>query len=138
MPPELAVRARVGDGDLTVTGLRGALHLTVPRGDVALSEISGPTVARVGEGSLVALGVRSPTVEVHGDEGLLSLAFASVPQRVEAVLGQGSLSVDLPDEGLYRVEGGVVEGSERIDVAIREAAPSMVIARVTEGSLDIG
>lgn len=138
VPPDAAVTAAVGNGPLAVTGVHGKLDLTVTKDDdVLVSDVSGALKIRSRDGRVVASGLRSPTVDVQVREGELTLAFAGVPTAVTAVLVDGSLSIDVPDEGLYRVIGDVTDGARTIDVETADSAPSTIIARVSSGNLRI-
>ncbi|GAA4050458.1 DUF4097 family beta strand repeat-containing protein [Nonomuraea soli] len=137
VPPKTRLRADVGDGLLAVTGIHGALQLTAADGTVMVSDASGALTLRTRSGSVVAAGLRSPEVDVQSLVGDVTLDFAGVPEKVSAILTEGTIALDVPDEGRYRVVSDVTRGGETVDVATSEAATSVITARVTEGSLRI-
>lgn len=137
VPPDAAVTAKVGSGGLTVTGVHGELDLMVSDDDVRVSDVSGPLTVRARDAQVIASGLRSPTIDIQGREGKMMLVFVGVPTKVTAILDDGSLMIDLPDEGLYRVNGDVTDGSRTIDVETSDGAPSTIVARVASGSLRI-
>jgi len=85
VPDGCPVRARVGDGDLTMWGVGAALDL------------------RVGSGILAGRDLSASSIRAVNGVGEVNLHFTAVPDEVEAATARGAVLLVLPDAP-YRVD----------------------------------
>ncbi|WP_084958772.1 DUF4097 family beta strand repeat-containing protein [Thermoactinospora rubra] len=135
VPSDVDLEVVSDDGDVDVSGVQGDLRLFANQGNVTVSDASGDLTVRTEVGQVLAAGLRCSEVDVQGRAGDLTLAFVRVPSNVSAVILDGSIALDLPDEGVYRVNADVTSGRKRVRVPVGDVAPSTITARVARGSL---
>jgi len=115
VPRDVKLIAWSGSGDVTVSGVTGAVDLRSQHGD------------------LEATRLRASQVHAATDHGSVRLRFASAPRRVDAASDHGDVEVVLPRGDTYRVELSTGHGETHADVRTDPDA-----ARVIELSSDHG
>jgi hypothetical protein len=118
VPKDVAVKLRNTGGDVTVTGLAGALDLTADGGKVRAS----------------GLTTRSFTAKADG--GTVDAAFTTAPDLVDIDSAGGSVTAQLPDDA-YAVDASTDGGSQRVQVRTDPAAPHKVKVRSDGGSVAV-
>ncbi len=137
VPASTQVRADVGSGSLSVSGLSGPLAVSATTGSITLTDDSGPARVQATAGSISAFGLTSPRLSAAVGAGSLVLRFASAPQSLGLAVGSGSGNVALPPGTSYRVTS---RGTGVLRIATGLAAPGsgrLLTARVGTGMMTL-
>jgi hypothetical protein len=138
VPPGVAVRARVASGDVTASGLRGAVSLAADHGSLRLSRLSGPLQLRSASGGIVGEALTAAQVSARVTAGDISLAFAAVPAQVSAASDAGDVSIDVPKRaGGYRVRAATLAGDRTVSVRQDPAAAGAIVATSDAGDVAV-
>ncbi|MFD9687730.1 DUF4097 family beta strand repeat-containing protein [Kitasatospora sp. NPDC059088] len=139
VPAGTEVAGTVTSGAVEVSDLSGAVRLDGTSGSILLHGLSGPVRARTTSGMTQGRDLSSARAEVSSTSGSVDLTFRSAPQDVKVSTGSGSVTVRVPKDSRYRINGGTGSGSSSIDPALGDAASGRSLeADVGSGSLDIG
>ena len=139
VPGSVSVQAVADSGDVTVTGLSGAVHAQASSGDVNLTADSGYIWARTESGSVTADGLRSQWVDAAVSSGDLYLGFADVPTTVNATAQSGDATVVVPQGSTYRVSGQSGSGDRAVEGGVQDASsPRSLTVDTSSGDARIG
>ena len=122
-------------GDVKIKDIRGDLRVDSGTGDLEVAAATGALVVRVGTGDATLTGLRVREADLSLDTGDLRSAFIQAPQRVTANVHTGTLDIDVPNDGGYRIEAVVETGGRTIDLRQQSGATRTIIARVDTGEL---
>jgi hypothetical protein len=113
-----SLNARTRDGSLTVTNATGRTHrLEAGDGSITADHLTGALSVRTTDGSISAEDLDTPKVTARSGDGSMNLAFAKPPTSVDAGTLDGSLAIEVPDDGAkYAVTGNSGDGSRNVDV----------------------
>jgi hypothetical protein len=138
VPPGVAVHAQVASGDLTASGLRGAVSLAAVHGSLRLSRLSGPLQLRSASGSIVGEALTAAQVSAQVTAGDIALAFAAVPAGVSAASDAGDVSIAVPKQpGGYRVRAATAAGDRTVSVRQDPASADTVVATSDAGDVAV-
>ncbi len=139
VPREVAVRAAVGPGAITVRQVTGGLRLQATSGSVTMEGVRGQVWAQATSGAITGTALVSPQVQASVVSGLIGLQFAGAPERVSAAAGSGSVLVGVPHGDSYRVGGTAGSGRRTVARGLAGHATSREInVTVGSGSAAIG
>ncbi|MDP9867885.1 MULTISPECIES: DUF4097 family beta strand repeat-containing protein [Streptosporangium] len=137
VPPGVAVEVD-GDDDVSAVRLTRALNATSRGGDVRTDAVSGPMRLVSRSGKVTARRIGSSDVTARSSDGLVALYFTTVPSRVEAVSGSGTVDVVVPRTGdTYRVTVSSKDGRATSRVPRASTAPRSLNARSGEGDVRV-
>ena len=138
VPAELAVRADIDDGHLTIRDIDGPVEADGDDGSLELVRLSGDLVADTENGSVVATGLRSQSVDADSDNGSVRLTFAEPPRLVEATTDNGGVEVVVPDDDTtYLVDIDTDHGSTDIGVRTDPDSDRQIFGRSHNGSVTV-
>ena len=139
VPAGVAVRAAVGSGSVTVTGMAGPVRAIASSGSINLTDLSGPIWATTASGSIAARGLTSARVVAATASGQLALAFAAPPEAVALSVDSGAAGVTMPPGSHYLVSGQRGPGSLTIAPGLNQAKADRIITVVVgSGQMHIG
>jgi hypothetical protein len=154
VPASLSVDAHSSGGDITASGLTGAVQLDSSGGGIRASGLTGSVVLRSSGGDITAsglagparldssgggvraAGLRSPHVEARSSGGDVELSFDSAPDRVTADSSGGGVRIALPRvEGGYRVTADSSGGDTRTEVPTDPRSERLIEAHSSGGGV---
>ncbi|WP_338696113.1 DUF4097 family beta strand repeat-containing protein [Streptomyces sp. Q6] len=137
VPRGTAVVVRNGDGSVRASGFEKGLDITTSDGSVRVDDIKGPLRLSGQDGSLNATGIDSRRVTVRTQDGSAHIALRTVPDRVDAVSEDGSLTLAVPGSATYRVTTDTDDGG--VDVSVPRDAHSdhRISARAQNGKVTL-
>jgi hypothetical protein len=158
VPHTANIRARSGDGSITIERVSGKIELRTGDGSIRSSEVSGDlsfdtsdgsvTVERsegklsveTGDGS-VAVSGKFASMKLHTGDG--SVTFRADPETVMAddwdiTTGDGSVSVYLPEAFAGQLDAHTGDGSIRNDLAAFESSSGDNARRTLRGKIGSG
>jgi hypothetical protein len=118
VPKDVAATVRNTGGDVSVTGLAGALDLTADGGKV------------------LASGLTAKSFTAKADGGTVNATFADAPDRVHIESAGGSVTAHLPDAA-YAVDATADGGKQNVKVRTDPGSPHKVSIRSDGGSVDV-
>ncbi|HEY3262909.1 MAG TPA: DUF4097 family beta strand repeat-containing protein [Pseudonocardiaceae bacterium] len=154
VPAELTVDARSSGGDITVSGLTGAVQLDSSGGGITVSGLTGPAQLHSSGGGITATGLagavqldssgggvratglRATQVEARSSGGDVVLAFDTAPDRVVADSSGGGVRIGLPRvEGGYSVNADSSGGGTHTDVPTDPQSQRQIEAHSSGGDV---
>jgi DUF4097 and DUF4098 domain-containing protein YvlB len=133
-----AVRMETGSGDVNATALTGDADLRTGSGDVNARGLAGDVTLRTASGDLNAAELRTDTVQAVSSSGDVELDFRLVPRDVDAATASGDVDVSLPFGQTYRVEADTGSGDNQIGVKTDPASTHIIRARTSSGDVTVG
>ncbi|MFG3493936.1 DUF4097 family beta strand repeat-containing protein [Streptomyces sp. NPDC047928] len=143
VPRGVAVTVESGDGDVTADGFAGALAVRADNGDLTVRGSGGPLEVRSDNGDVRVERFAGRRLVAYSDNGDVRLAPVAVPDRVEAVSDNGSVTVELPRAGgrgatpQYAVDARSDNGTVDVAVPIDAASRHVVEARSDNGDVSV-
>lgn len=139
VPAAAEVRAAVGTGSATVTGLAGPVRVTATSGSLVLAYLNGPLWATATSGSISGMtGLNSAELTADVGSGSLALGLDSAPRSLSLTVGSGSGHVTVPLGTRYRIDTGP---GNTVHVPPRMSSPGaagLIAAEAGSGTLTIG
>lgn len=118
VPAALAVTVIDDGGEVTVSGIAGAIDVTDSAGHV--------------EGR----ALRAPTVHVQASAGAVNLTFATPPDDVTAHSNAGEVTVAVPD-GTYSVDASTKAGARTVNITNDPAATRHLKVSSNAGAVSV-
>ncbi|HEX3549200.1 MAG TPA: DUF4097 family beta strand repeat-containing protein [Candidatus Elarobacter sp.] len=120
-------------GDVSVSGLRGALVARVEDGDVRVVNHRGDVDVSTDSGNVELLDVQGRTVALHSDDGTLKLS-ATGADRLDAQTSSGAITA----AGLRVVDGALRSSDGAISVSFAPASDAAVSLHTDDGAITGG
>lgn len=138
VPPAFQVSIDGSDGDLTASGLAGALTVDRRTGDITVAELGGPLDLRTRDGRITGTALRSEAARAATRHGDVQLELLTPPRSVEVDTTAGDVDLAVPGDTTYRIdvmtdEG--VDGSEA-QVAVPHDRASPRVLRIASDTGD--
>jgi hypothetical protein len=126
-----------GRGSVRLTGLTGAVTVSVRQGSVELEHIGGPVDVSAHQGSVRGTGLVAERVQARAHQGSVELEFATAPRAIVARARQGSIEILLPDEPgvAYAMQTQADQGSLTNLVDTDQSSDRSIAADVSHGSI---
>ncbi|MGC5363938.1 DUF4097 family beta strand repeat-containing protein [Streptomyces sp. DT24] len=138
VPRALAVDVKADNGKVTATGFTTALDLRSDNGTVRVVDSSGPLSLTSDNGNIVAEGISAGPVSTKSDNGSSRLTFTGVPDRVEAVSDNGSITITLPSgKERYAVSTRARNGNVSVEVPRSDQSAHTVDVRSDNGQIKV-
>ncbi|MZD05074.1 DUF4097 family beta strand repeat protein [Streptomyces sp. SID5785] len=137
VPRGIAVVVRGDDGSVRAEGLRNGLDVSARDGSVRVTNTAGPLRLHTEDGSVKATGVDARRVSVHTEDGSADLALRTVPDRVDAVGEDGSVTLALPGSARYKVATHSEDGSVHVAVPRADDSAHRVSVRTQDGKVTL-
>jgi len=136
VPPSVSLKIDVPDGEIRVSGIRGAMDLRSDSGAITLQGGSGPTRLTSNDGAIRAGGLAATTVDAASDSGRITLDLTLVPQRVAASSRDGSVRVQVPvGPTAYDVRASSRDGRVTVAVPTADDSPRHITASSDSGGV---
>jgi hypothetical protein len=103
VPAGVVVRADVGSGNVSVSGLAGSLHLAATSGSITLGQVTGSVWATATTGSISGRRLSSARLHASVSSGAMALTFSTAPSLLSLAVGSGSADVTVPPGTSYRI-----------------------------------
>jgi Putative adhesin len=136
VPAGAAVHVVAHSGEVSVTGVSGAVTAQANSGDIQLTGTSGPVSAHTTSGNVTGQTLLSARVDVATGSGDVNLSFAAPPETVTSSVGSGNTSILVPRGATYRVTGQTTSGERGVDGALENGASTRSMA-INSGSGDV-
>ncbi|MFH8754208.1 DUF4097 family beta strand repeat-containing protein [Streptomyces atroolivaceus] len=138
VPRGLALTVQGDNGEVTAAGFTAPLTLSADNGRVTVRDASGPLKLSADNGSIEAERVSGSSVIARSDNGSVQLGFTRVPDLVDTVSDNGSISIDLPaGKSVYAVSAEADNGDVSVDVPRSESSEHVVKARSDNGEVTV-
>jgi len=138
VPSTVSVVAGSDQGDVTATGIDGALRLHSDQGDVTVRGGRSPVAMSSDQGDVTATGLGTRSVKAHSDQGNVTLRFLVAPVHVTASSDQGDVDVRLPRGPVaYRVQVGSDQGNASNEIDTDPTSGRTVHASSTQGNVTV-
>ena len=138
VPSSVDMTINTGQGDILISGVKGAMKLTTGQGDVDIT--SSPLSLRVttGQGNINAGDLSSASVFAHTGQGNIVLNFTRPPASMTALTGQGDITVSLPrGPSSYRLDTRTDQGSVVKDIPENSESHRIIQASSEQGNIVI-
>ncbi|MFD8799797.1 DUF4097 family beta strand repeat-containing protein [Streptomyces atroolivaceus] len=138
VPRGLALTVQGDNGEVTAAGFTAPLTISADNGGVTVRDASGPLKLSADNGSIEAERVSGSSVIARSDNGSVQLGFTRVPDLVDTVSDNGSISIDLPaGKSVYAVSAEADNGDVSVDVPRSESSEHVVKARSDNGEVTV-
>lgn len=138
VPIAVAVQARTGAGNVTISRLASAVTVTDNAGHVRLAGVAGAVRVTSRAGDVTGVRLRSGSVSVRGTAGNISLRFTVVPGTVSAITQAGPVLLEVPaGQSGYRVAAHTQAGQRHVSVALNSRSPHSLVARTNAGNVTV-
>jgi DUF4097 and DUF4098 domain-containing protein YvlB len=126
VPANTEMQGSAGSGDLSITGLQGAVTILSGSGDMALSQIGGDVRATSGSGNLTISNIAGQ-IQISTGSGDVTLAFPHSEVRIQT--GTGDIQIARPaDTVSVQTGNGNVEISDAsADLRIHTASGDITV-----------
>ena len=132
-PSGTAVTLTTGSGNLTFTGLKGALNAVAASGSVQVTDATGAVTARSASGSITANGTSGP-LRAESNSGQVTVDAAAVADSLVATSVSGNATVMVP-AGRYRVQADTTAGQRDVAVANEPNGDAQVQVTTVTGNV---
>ncbi|MFJ8919848.1 Putative adhesin [Streptomyces sp. LamerLS-316] len=138
VPRGLAVTVQGDNGKVTATGFSAPLKISADNGGVTVRDISGPLDVTSDNGSIEAERISGASVIARSDNGAVRIGFTRVPDLVDTVSDNGSISIDLPaGKSTYAVSAEADNGAVSVKVPRSDSSKHVVKARSDNGEVTV-
>ena len=115
-----------------------AVHAEGREGTVTLNSLAGPVTARTVTGLISATGLTSPTAVLKSGAGGINATFTAAPASVQATTTAGTIMIDVPGSGTYKVSADAVVGTTNITVHHAATSTHVITAHSDLGGITVG
>ncbi|WP_031082537.1 DUF4097 family beta strand repeat-containing protein [Streptomyces sp. NRRL WC-3549] len=138
VPRGLELTVDADNGQITATGFDTRLSVSSDNGGVTVRDCSGPLDLKSDNGAVRAERYTGTSVTARADNGSVKLGFTKVPDLVDVVSDNGSITVDLPAGGQeYAVSASADNGDVSVDVPRSDKSPHVVKASSDNGQVTV-
>ncbi|MFJ8748913.1 DUF4097 family beta strand repeat-containing protein [Streptomyces sp. NPDC102441] len=138
VPRGLALTVQGDNGKVTAAGFSAPLKISSDNGGVQVRDMSGPLELGSDNGSIEAERISGSSVIARSDNGSVKLGFSRVPDLVDTVSDNGSISIDLPaGSSTYAVSAEADNGDVSVRVPRSENSEHVVKARSDNGEVTV-
>lgn len=138
VPRGMALTVRGDNGEVTAAGFDVPLKISADNGGVDVRDVSGPLELHADNGSIEAQRVSGGSVIARSDNGTVRIGLTRVPDLVDTVSDNGSISIDLPaGKSAYAVSAEADNGEVSVDVPRSESSRHVVKARSDNGEVTV-
>jgi DUF4097 and DUF4098 domain-containing protein YvlB len=138
VPADFQVTARSDGGDVSASGLTGALNLRSSAGDVHVDGPSGQLTLSSSAGDVSVANAHSSEVSATSSAGDVRLGFSVPPTRVLASSSAGDVTIGVPSSVPYKVSGSTSGGGNRnIRVPTDDTSSRSITADTSAGDVSI-
>lgn len=138
VPRGLALTVEGDNGKVSATGFTTPLKISADNGGVDVRDVSGPLELNSDNGSVEAQRISGSSVVARSDNGSVQLGFTRVPDLVDTVSDNGSISIDLPaGKSAYAVSAQADNGEVSVDVPRSDTSGHVVKARSDNGEVTV-
>lgn len=135
-----AVTLRTGGGDVNVSHLSGPVSVTTSGGNVSVDQVSGATSVHTGGGDITGTGITAHDVTAETSGGNVGLTLTVVPANLVVHTGGGDVTIIVPrlppgvGYDLTATSGG---GDVNKEVVIDQTSSYKITATTSGGNITI-
>ncbi|MFF9689329.1 DUF4097 family beta strand repeat-containing protein [Streptomyces sp. NPDC014623] len=138
VPRGLALTVRGDNGKVTAAGFTAPLTISADNGGVDVRDVSGPLKLNADNGTIEAERISGRSVTARSDNGSVRLGLTRVPDLVDTVSDNGSITIDLPaGKNAYAVSAEADNGDVSVDVPRSDSSKHVVKARSDNGEVTV-
>lgn len=137
VPADLPVTVDASAGDVTLTGLSGAVQVQADAGAVALTDLSGPVRVRADAGEIRGTGLGSRQATLTDSAGSVTLAFTAAPTSLAVQAKAGDVKVTVPGSESYAATATASAGQTRVTVPTSPGSSHVIRAASDAGNVSI-
>jgi hypothetical protein len=141
VPPGATVRAEVAAGRIHAEQLTGDVELSTYGGDISVSGLRGALLARSDAGDITGSDLAGTEAEAKTEWGDVDLRFAAAPTLVQATTTSGDVSIAVPRAGTgpdgYQVNADTDDGRHNVDVPQDSAGRHAIVAHTDHGDVTV-
>ena len=139
LPPALPTTVKAENGRVTASGLTGRLDLQTTNGTIEATGTLGRVDLRTTNGDIRLSDTASAAVAATTTNGSVTLHFVNPPESIDAGSTNGSVTVQVPIEGVtYRVDANTTNGHvDDNTVPTDSTSRRSITAHTTNGTITI-
>ena len=138
LPIAVAVQARTGAGNVTISRLASGVTVNDSAGNVQLTGVAGTIRVTSQAGDVTGVRLRSGSVSVRGKAGHISLRFTVVPVGVSAITQAGPVLLEVPAaQSGYHVAAHTQAGQRHVSVQLNSRSSHTLVARTNAGNVTV-
>ncbi|WP_326669852.1 DUF4097 family beta strand repeat-containing protein [Streptomyces sp. NBC_01257] len=138
VPRGLPLTVDADNGRVTASGFGTPLKLFSDNGGVVVRDVSGPLELKSDNGAVRGERLSGASVIAHSDNGSVKLDFSRVPDLVDTVSDNGSVTIDLPAGSTrYSVAASADNGSISVRVPRGDDGRHAVKAHSDNGEVTV-
>ncbi|MFE9725244.1 DUF4097 family beta strand repeat-containing protein [Streptomyces sp. NPDC005794] len=138
VPRGLALTVQGDNGKVTAAGFTAPLRITADNGGIRVRDASGPLELSADNGSVDAERVSGRSVIARSDNGEVRIGLTRVPDLVDTVSDNGSVTIDLPaGKSTYAVSAEADNGDVSVKVPRSDSSKHVVKARSDNGEVTV-
>ena len=134
VPRETNLRARSGDGAISVRGVTGHVELHSSDGNITGTDLSGQVAARTSDGTVNLRGIKGD-LEVESSDGALTIAGSFGALRAHT--SDGSISITADAATKMTSDWDISTGDGRIELSLPNDFGAELDAHTGDGSVDV-
>jgi hypothetical protein len=135
-----AVILHTGGGDVDVSHLSGPVSVTTSGGNVSVDQVAGVTRLHTGGGDITGTGITAHDVTAETSGGNVGLTLTVVPANLVVRTGGGDVTIivpRLPDGVGYDLTATSGGGDVNRDVVIDQSSPYKITATTSGGNITV-
>lgn len=138
VPRGLELTVDADNGKVTASGFGTPLKLYSDNGGVVVRDVTGPLELKSDNGSVRGERLSAASVVARSDNGSVKLDFSRVPDLVDTVSDNGSITIDLPaGTNRYAVSASADNGDVSVAVPRSDDSPHAVKAHSDNGEVTV-
>ncbi|MEU1370567.1 DUF4097 family beta strand repeat-containing protein [Streptomyces sp. NPDC005803] len=138
VPRGVALTVDADNGKITASGFGTPLTLSSDNGGVVVRDVTGPLELKSDNGSVRGERIAGASVVARSDNGGVKLDFSRVPDLVDTVSDNGSITIDLPaGSSRYAVSASADNGHVSVAVPRSDDSPHAVKAHSDSGEVTV-
>ncbi|MGW0789561.1 DUF4097 family beta strand repeat-containing protein [Streptomyces sp. NPDC002911] len=138
VPRGLALTVQGDNGKVTAAGFTAPLRISADNGGIRVRDASGPLELSADNGSVDAERVSGSSVIARSDNGEVRIGLTRVPDLVDTVSDNGSVTIDLPaGKSTYAVSAEADNGDVSVKVPRSDSSKHVVKARSDNGEVTV-
>lgn len=138
VPRGVVLTVEADNGSVVASGFDTRLVVASDNGKVVVRDSSGPLELRSDNGHVLTERYSGTSVIARSDNGAIRLGFTEVPDLVDTVSDNGSISIDLPaGPGTYAVTAEADNGDVSVRVPRSDSSRHLVKALSDNGEVTV-
>lgn len=138
VPADVAVSGSTGNGGITIDGLAAPVDVSTSNGAIEVVGTTSSLDVHTSNGRITETELASPMVATRTSNGQVTLSFATTPAQVEVDTSNGSIVLEVPDDGVaFHVDAATSNGQVTTDIPTDPGADRVLDLHTSNGNIDI-